>query len=106
MPLPGITHLQYLVLALLLDGEQSGKALREKMAEHGVKKGGPAFYQMMARLEDGRYVHGWYDQKVIDGQIIKERRYRIMANGVKACEQVQEFYAIRERSLRKGLANA
>jgi len=106
MPLPEITHLQYLVLALLLDGEQSGKALREKMAEHGVKKGGPAFYQMMGRLEDGRYVHGSYDQKVIDGQIIKERRYRIMVNGVKACEEVREFYLANERGVRKGLAHA
>jgi hypothetical protein len=106
MSLPEITHLQFLVLDLLLQGEQSGKVLREKMADHGVRKTGPAFYQMMARLEDGRFVHGSYDQKIIDGQIIKERKYRILANGIKAVEQIREFYLSRDLGLRKGLANA
>jgi hypothetical protein len=52
MPVPEITHLQSLVLAILVDGEMSGKAIREKMAEAGELKGGPAFYQFMSRLEE------------------------------------------------------
>ena len=92
MPLPEITHLQFLVLGILLDGEESGRNVREELANKGVRKSGPAFYQMMARLEDSRFVEGWYHQKVIDGQMIKERRYRITGEGENACRRVRTFY--------------
>jgi DNA-binding PadR family transcriptional regulator len=92
MPVPEITHLQSLVLAILVDGEMSGKAIREKMAEAGEPKGGPAFYQFMSRLEEASLVKGWYDQKIIDGQIIKERRYKITSSGSKALREAHEFY--------------
>jgi DNA-binding PadR family transcriptional regulator len=92
MPLPELTHLQFLVLSILLDGERSGREVRERLTEAGETKSGPAFYQFMARLEDAGFVEGWYDQKVIDGQSIKERRYRIIGNGTKAWEDVRDFY--------------
>ena len=92
MPIPDITHLQFLILALLLNHEQSGRHIREKLAEYGEKKSGPAFYQMMARLEDGNLLEGWYEQKVVSGQLIKERRYRITGAGISAWENVRDFY--------------
>jgi hypothetical protein len=92
MPLPDLTHLQFLVLTALLEGEQSGRYIREKLAEEGVHKTGPAFYQLMARLEDAKLVEGWYDQKVVDGQIIKERRYKVTGLGVHAWESTRDFY--------------
>src|SRR5688500_1063257 len=96
MPLPEVTHLQFLVLAVLLDGgELPGRVVREKLAEAGQRKSGPAFYQFMARLEDAGLVEGWYDQKVVDGQIIKERRYRIAGRGVEAVEATRAFYTAR-----------
>jgi DNA-binding PadR family transcriptional regulator len=104
--LPDITHLQFLVLMILLDGEKSGREVREELAEHGVKKSGPAFYQIMARLEDDKYVKGWYVEKVIDGQRIKERRYEITSAGVRACEHVRVFMADALRGWKGGLANA
>jgi DNA-binding PadR family transcriptional regulator len=91
--IPELTHLQFLVLTVLLDGERSGRQVREKLAEAGENKSGPAFYQLMARLEDAKLVAGWYDQKVVEGQIIKERRYRIEAAGASAWDQQQKFYA-------------
>src|SRR5262249_49872599 len=89
---PHLTHLQFLILAVLLDKEQSGRHLREKLAEAGENKSGPAFYQLMARLEDSRFVEGWYDKKIVDGQLLKERRYRVTAAGIAAWEQTREFY--------------
>jgi DNA-binding PadR family transcriptional regulator len=107
MPLPDLTHLQFLVLCILLDGEMAGRALRERLAEEGVVKTGPAFYQLMARLEEARFVRGWYDQKVIDGQVIKERRYQATEQGVAACERAREFYLLRGRTgLEGGMAHA
>lgn len=93
MGLPELTHLQFLILSILMDGEQSGRFVREKLAEHGDKKTGPAFYQLMARLEDGKVVRGWYNQKVVEGQIIKERWYKITGHGIKEREKVRSFYA-------------
>ena len=96
--LPDITHLQFAVLSVLLDGEKAGRDVREELAEHhGVRKSGPALYQMMARVEDDKFVRGWYVEKVIDGQRIKERRYEITAAGKRVCEDVRTYYAANSR---------
>jgi hypothetical protein len=81
------------VLGILLDGELSGRELRARLADRDERKSGPAFYQFMARLEGAELVKRWYDQKVIDGQLIKERRYKIADQGISAWESVRDFYA-------------
>src|SRR5262249_24412653 len=93
MPIPEITHLQFLLLVSLLDGDQAGRKLREILEQNGKKLSGPAFYQLMARLEDSRFVKGRYETKVIDGQTIKERWYEITGAGQQVCRDVREFYA-------------
>jgi len=93
MPIPDITHLQFLLLAELLGGEQTGRNLRELLEKQGHKKSAPAYYQLMARMEDARLVKGRYEQKVVEGQIIKERVYKITAPGEAAYESVRDFYA-------------
>jgi DNA-binding PadR family transcriptional regulator len=96
--LPDITHLQFSVLASLMGGEQTGKAVRRQLAELGMKRSGPAFYQLMSRLEDAGLVAGRYDQKVVDGQIIKERVYAISAEGAAAWQSTRDFYVETIRS--------
>ena len=91
--IPDITHLQFLVLGLLRRGERPGRLLRRALAKHGVERTGPAFYQMMARLEDAGLVAGEYEQKVVDGQIIKERRYALTARGDAAWTSTRVFYS-------------
>ena len=77
-----ITKSQFTVLRLLLDGEKSGRVLRARLVARGVSLwSSPVFYQMMAELEDGKHVEGWYDEKVIGGMPVKERRYRITESG-------------------------
>jgi DNA-binding PadR family transcriptional regulator len=93
MPIPPATHLQFLILSILIDGEQSGQFVRDQLAKHKVHKTGPAFYQMMARLEDADFVKGWYEKQVIEGQPIKERHYKITGAGVKAWERTRDFFA-------------
>src|SRR4051812_40061641 len=100
MSLPLLTHLQFLVLGHLMGcDELSGRALREKLAESEVHRTGPAFYQLMARLGDAGFVEGRYDQKVVDGQILKERRYRITGDGVAVLDEVRDFYLENVRRL-------
>ena len=90
---PAITHLQFLVLTLLRPDARLGRHLRTRLARHGVRRSAPAFYQMMARLEDAGLVDGDYDQKVVRGQIIKERRYALTAVGEAAWRSTRDFYA-------------
>jgi DNA-binding PadR family transcriptional regulator len=93
MPIPEITHLQFLLLDALQGGERTGRALRELLSEQRHRTSGPAFYQLMARMEDARLVRGRYDQKLVEGQLIKERVYTITAAGLAAVEAVRAFYA-------------
>jgi DNA-binding PadR family transcriptional regulator len=90
--LPEVTHLQFLVLGLLRSDERLGRELRDELAGHRVRRSAAAFYQMMARLEEAGLVEGWYDQKVVEGQIIKERRYRLTKAGARAWAETRDFY--------------
>ena len=90
--MPVVTHLQFLVLGLLRGGERPGRYLRRALAKRGIARSAPAFYQMMARLEDAGFVEGAYDQKIVDGQIIKERRYTLAPAGDQAWTSTRAFY--------------
>lgn len=92
MTLPRLTHLQFLVITLLKSGAARGRDLRGRLKKSGVRQSGPAFYQMMAVLEDAGFLAGWYEQQVVDGQIIRERHYKILAAGKKAWLESRDFY--------------
>jgi DNA-binding PadR family transcriptional regulator len=106
--IPEITHLQVLVLGLLRGGDKTGRHVRRALARHGVRRTAPAFYQMMARLEDAHFVSGEYDQKIVDRQIIKERRYSLTPQGDAAWSATRAFYtdAIEEYGAPRRLAHA
>jgi len=97
--LPRITHLQFLVLGVLRDGEQPGRLIRETLAAYGVRRTAPAFYQLMARLERDGLVDGWYGQVTVGDQAVTERRYRVRPAGTKLWTEARDFYtATRARS--------
>ena len=91
--LPPVTHLQYLVLDALDGRERSGRDLRALLVAHRVKNSAPAFYQMMGRLEDAGLVEGRYDHRVVAGQHLKERSYRLTRAGIRAISDTRAFYA-------------
>jgi len=90
--LPDLSHLQFLVLAQLRSGERAGRDIRAVLKRFRVRQSGPAFYQMMARLEKAGLAEGWYVQDTVDGQVIKERRYRITQDGQRAWQECRAFY--------------
>jgi DNA-binding PadR family transcriptional regulator len=103
--IPEITHLQFLVLEALTGHDQAGRELRALLTAHGVRSSGPAFYQMMSRLEDAGLVDGAYDQRVVAGQHVKERRYRLTKAGARSVAQTRSFYLDRvaaRRFLKRG----
>jgi len=97
--IPQLSHLQFAVLDVLGAAIGSGKVLRKRLSERGIKKSGPSFYQMMARLEEAKFVEGSYKQEIIDGQIIKERQYRILADGVRALNRTKQYYTSRPQPI-------
>jgi DNA-binding PadR family transcriptional regulator len=104
--IPEITHLQFLVLGLLRQSGRLGRDVRRELAQQGVRRTGPAFYQMMARLEESGLVSGEYDQKIVEGQIIKERRYAVTPAGNAAWRATRDFYAKQIAALDEKGANA
>ena len=92
MTLPRLTHLQFLVVSELLRGAEKGRELRARLGTANVRQSGPAFYQMMAGLEDAGFVSGWYEQQIVDAQIIRERHYKLLASGKKAWQGSRNFY--------------
>lgn len=93
MPLPDLTALQFLILRELLDGEQSGRQLRAALNKYGARKTLAAFYQLMARLEDARFVVGRSESQRIDDVTITTRYYTLTGSGEQAVEKTLEFYA-------------
>ena len=90
--LPTLTHLQYLVLGVLRSDEQPGRVLRQALASYGVRRSGPAFYQLMARIERAGLVEGWYEQVTVGDQAVTERRYRITRDGIRQWAAASAFY--------------
>lgn len=90
--MPALTHLQFLVLGVLRGKRQPGRALRTALASFGVRRTGPAFYQLMARLEKDRLVDGWYEQTTAGDQLVTERHYRITAEGTRRWNEARLFY--------------
>jgi len=92
MKTPKLSHLQCRVIESIGGRKIPGRDLRARLADAGEKKSGPAFYQMMARMEEGGLVEGEYTQKIVEGQIIKERVYKVTGHGHTAYHEALEFY--------------
>ncbi len=92
MNLPQITHLQFAVLSSIVDGKKSGFEIRDVLNKLNSKKSLPAFYQLMARMEEGKLVKGEYVDSEVNGERVRERHYRITANGARVHQAVAEFY--------------
>ena len=105
MALPRLTHLQFLIVTELQHGETPGRNLRARLRAADVRQSGPAFYQMMAGMEDAGFVSGWYEQQIVDGQIIRERHYQVLADGKKAWQRSRDFYLQAVATRRTGPAH-
>ncbi len=90
--LPELTHLQFLVLGLLQRGPVAGKQIRSGLSRFGIRKSGPAFYQLMARIEEAGWIAGEYKQRDVGGQKVRERHYKILGEGRAAWRASQAFY--------------
>ena len=90
--LPALSHLQFLVVGILLPGERSGRSIRRILEQYQIPRSAPAFYQMMARLERDGIVLGTYEQIKVGDQSVTERRYRATRAGARLWERSYSFY--------------
>jgi hypothetical protein len=60
---------------------------------------------MMAVLEDAGFISGWYEQQILDSQIIRERHYKALSSGKKAWQGSRDFYLRAIGAGNPGLAN-
>ena len=90
--LPPVTHLQFLILEALGDGEVAGADVRQVLGTPGVSRTLPPFYELMGRLEKAGLVAGHYAPKSVNGQTVRERRYERTAAGSDAYEATCNFY--------------
>jgi DNA-binding PadR family transcriptional regulator len=92
LSVPRLSHLQFLVVGIVRGGTVPGRVIRSRLRDFDVRKSGPAFYQLMARLEDAGLVEGRYHREIVEGQIIRERHYTVTAEGSGAWEASRDFY--------------
>lgn len=97
--IPPATHLQFLILDIIGESkERPGLAIRQCLIEYDEERNGPAFYQLMRRLEDYAWVKGEYASTVQSatanrrGQHLREKTYRLTALGKKVHNQTLQFY--------------
>ena len=84
-----LTAMQLAVLFRLMGGELWGRDLRAQLRKHGIKKDGPTFYMMMARLAESDLVRLIDSDKVAGGHRVKERRYELTGDGLEAVGEMR-----------------
>ncbi len=100
MSLPKISHVQFAILAALIGGPMTGRELRKVLKEEGALRSGPAFYQLMARMEGGKLVKGTDERVEIKGYPVTQKRYRVLAGGRSAFSGTLAFINRRVGGLR------
>ena len=90
--LPTLSVLQILILDTMGAGETQSGDLREKLKAAGFRKSAPAFYQAMTRLEDAGLVESRFTTDRIDGKTVREKHFKVTAEGVRALGEAQDFF--------------
>lgn len=97
LPLPTITHLQFLVLDIVLESSSgiSSQQVQELLALNGQEQRGPKFYQLMKRLEQAGIIESWPQQFDVAGSSVSRTFYKGTKKGKIAWRITLEFYKYR-----------
>ncbi|WOO43122.1 hypothetical protein [Rubellicoccus peritrichatus] len=87
-----LSELQYKVIGLIGVEAVVGRELRKMLAADGVKKSGPAFYQLTARMEEAGLIESSLSAKLIDGIPLKEKTYWVTGEGAKQFKETRSDY--------------
>jgi len=90
--IPKITHLQFLILKIVIKASPLGTTAICVREQSGWDSSLPSFYQFMKRMERGGLIEGNYQQMIFESQMIRERRYKILPAGLNAYKETVAFY--------------
>ncbi|MEM8549874.1 MAG: PadR family transcriptional regulator [Verrucomicrobiota bacterium] len=95
MNTPTLSHLQFAVLDCIGGREMKGRDLRQRMKdEKGISKAGPAFYQLMGRMEEGGLVKSKVEDIELGENRLKQKIYWITGEGAKAVHRSKTYYGV------------
>lgn len=97
VPLPKVTHLQFLVLDIVARRSEGLPApeLRAGLCVAGEDQQGPKFYQLMRRLEADGLLTSWNQPYIVAGGRISRTCYRVTEKGAAAHRVTLQFYETR-----------
>ena len=99
MTIPSLTLPQCNALDILAEaGELSGRQMHQSLTDRGDKKTGPNFYLFMNRLIKSGHVSHRFETKVIDGQTLREKYYKITPDGEQALAYAFDWFGQMKRS--------
>ena len=73
-------------------GQINGVDLRRELAAEGVKKSGPAFFDMMMRLESAGLIRSWHDNEtLVKGRRRRTKFYCLEGDGFRALQEFRQY---------------
>ena len=87
-----LTNLQFGILGAVRYSWRAGDFIREQMRIARVPVEGPAFYQLMARLEKAQLLEGKYTTRMLGKQIVRKRSYHCTLKGIQAYNSLRAFH--------------
>ncbi|MFO1003468.1 MAG: hypothetical protein U0936_24310 [Planctomycetaceae bacterium] len=103
IPLPALTHLQFLVLDIARGNSDgiSSHAMQEALRKEGQEQSGPKFYQLMQRLVSAGWIVSWSQSFDIAGSSVTRTFYKLSSEGTVAHSMTIAFYEYRLRLYRQ-----
>ena len=100
VPLPTLTHLQFLVLDIVAGNAEgiSAQQAQDVLSRHGQNHRGPKFYQLMKRLEEAGLIESWYQTFDVAGGDVRRTYYKVTTAGEVAWRVTVQFYLTRMKA--------
>jgi DNA-binding PadR family transcriptional regulator len=101
-----LNGLQFAVITLLLERDWFGYELYDVAKSEGYDGSSVAFYRLLMRLEDARFLKGENKKEVIDGRTVTVRSYSLLAEGRRAWDATRAYYSVQPVQVRVGFAGS
>ena len=92
MTFPPLTHLQSLVIKLILSGRYDAPQIRDGLKAFGASKSCGAFYELMGRMEEAGLIAGSQCRSVRTGELVQRWDYAVTERGRELLRQTARFY--------------
>lgn len=92
MAFPPLTHLQSLVIKLILSGRHEAPEIRDGLRAFGACYSCAAFYELMGRMDDSGLIAGKQCRSVQTGELVMRWDYDVTDRGREMLRHTARFY--------------